>query len=244
MKALLAQIRVELALALRKGETLLLTIGIPVMFLCFFSAVSVVHSPTPKRVDFLFPGILALSVMSTAMVSLSISTGFERGYGVLVRLYATPLGRGRLLAAKVVTIAVVELLQVGVLGLTAVLLGYHLPHGTSPSNLLVVAALVILATLGFAGIGLITAGRLKPEVNLAAANGLYLVLLLISGMVIPLSSLGSFASVSRLLPSTALAEGLHSVMSFGTPVGASTWIVLIVWGIVAPGLASRLFLFE
>ncbi|MEI6700629.1 MAG: ABC transporter permease [Actinomycetota bacterium] len=244
MNTLVAQIKVELALALRKGETLLLTIGIPVMFLCFFSAVSVVHSPTPKRVDFLFPGILALSVMSTAMVSLSISTGFERGYGVLVRLYMTPLGRGRLLAAKVVTIAVVEVLQVGVLGLTAVLLGYHFPSGTKLSGLVVVVALVILATLGFAGIGLITAGRLKPEVNLAAANGLYLVLLLISGMVIPLSSLGSFASVARLLPSTALAEGLHSVMSFGTPVGSSTWIVLILWAVLAPGLASRLFLFE
>ena len=41
--------------------------------------------------------------MSTAMVSLGIATGFERGYGVLKRLGSTPLGRPRLLGAKIVT---------------------------------------------------------------------------------------------------------------------------------------------
>ena len=48
---------------------------------------------TDDPVDFLAPGILALAVMSTAMVSLGIATGFERQYGVLKRLGATPLGR-------------------------------------------------------------------------------------------------------------------------------------------------------
>ena len=47
------------------------------------------------------PGILALAVMSTSMVSLGIATGFERGYGVLKRLRSTPLGRPRLLSAKI-----------------------------------------------------------------------------------------------------------------------------------------------
>src|SRR3712207_6849089 len=50
-------------------------------------------------VDFLAPGVLALAVMSTAMVSLAIATGFERQYLVLKRLGTTPLGRPALLAA-------------------------------------------------------------------------------------------------------------------------------------------------
>ena len=88
-------------MTLRRGETLLLTVGIPVLFLLFFSTVHVVSTPTAKAVDFFVPGILALAVMSTAMVSLGIATGFERGYGVLKRLGSTPLGRPRLLGAKI-----------------------------------------------------------------------------------------------------------------------------------------------
>ncbi|MGD9795789.1 MAG: ABC transporter permease, partial [Acidimicrobiia bacterium] len=95
-----AQTRVELMLTLRRGESLLLALGIPVMLLVFFSLVDVLPSGTPDSVDFLAPGILALAVMSTAMVGLGIATGFERSYGVLKRLGATPLGRSRLLAAK------------------------------------------------------------------------------------------------------------------------------------------------
>ena len=47
--------------------------------------------------------MLALAVMSTAMVSLGIATGFERRYGVLKRLGSTPLGRSGLLSAKTLT---------------------------------------------------------------------------------------------------------------------------------------------
>ena len=79
-------------MTLRRGETLLLTLGIPVVFLLFFSKVSVVSTPGTTPANFFVPGILSLAVMSTAMVSLGIATGFERGYGVLKRLGATPLG--------------------------------------------------------------------------------------------------------------------------------------------------------
>ena len=115
MRAFGAQTGAEVFMTLRRGETLLLTVGIPVVFLLFFSTVHVVTTPTRQGVDFFVPGILALAVMSTAMVSLGIATGFERGYGVLKRLGSTPLGRPTLLAAKIATVLVVELLQAAVL---------------------------------------------------------------------------------------------------------------------------------
>jgi ABC-2 type transport system permease protein len=68
-------------MTLRRGETLLVTIGIPVVFLVFFSEVHVLPTGHESAVSFVVPGVLALSVMSTAMVSLGIATGFERGYG-------------------------------------------------------------------------------------------------------------------------------------------------------------------
>src|SRR3974390_174988 len=124
LRPLVAQTGAEIYMTLRRGETLLLTIGIPVVFLVFFSKVSVVSTPTANPVDFFVPGILALAVMSTAMVSLGIATGFERGYGVLKRLGSTPLGRPRLLGAKIVTIIAVELLQTAVLLPVGVGLGW------------------------------------------------------------------------------------------------------------------------
>src|SRR5205085_1992665 len=75
-------------------------------------------------VDFLVPGMLALAVMSTAMVSLGIATGFERRYGVLKRLGATPLSRAGLLAAKTIDVLAIEVLQAAVIIATGAALGW------------------------------------------------------------------------------------------------------------------------
>jgi len=96
----------------------------------FFSLTHVTASPAQHRVDFIAPGILALCVLSTSLVALSISTGFERASGVLRRLFVTPLGRRRLIGAKVAGVLVTEVLQVIVLSIVALLLGWH-PHGVS-----------------------------------------------------------------------------------------------------------------
>src|SRR5271155_4349172 len=147
-------------MTLRRGETLLLTLGIPVIFLLFFSTVHVVATPHQKAVDFFVPGILALAVMSTAMVSLGIATGFERGYGVLKRLGSTPLGRPRLLGAKITTILAVELLQAAILLPVGASLGWR-PVGDGGTGALQALALILLATVAFAGVGLFLAGVLR-----------------------------------------------------------------------------------
>ena len=95
MRLTVIQLRAELRRVAGNGEQLLLTLGIPVLLLVFFSLVDVLPTGTKDPVDFLAPGILALATMSTAMVSLGIGTGFERSYHVLKRLGATPLGRPR-----------------------------------------------------------------------------------------------------------------------------------------------------
>src|ERR1700722_545905 len=225
MSALLAQTRAEVFMTLRRGETLLLTVGIPVIFLLFFSSVHVVTTPTAKAVTFFVPGILALAVMSTAMVSLGIATGFERGYGVLKRLGSTPLGRPRLLGGKIATILVGELVQAAVLVPVGYALGWK--PGATASCALGAIGVVILATIAFGGIGLFMAGVLKAEVNLAAANGLYLVLLLLGGMVVPVSKLpGGVAAVAKLLPAEALSASLHAALGTASAVPVTSWMVL------------------
>jgi ABC-2 type transport system permease protein len=238
-RALIAQTRVELALTLRRGESILLSLGIPVLLLVFFSTVDVLPTGTKDPIDFLAPGVLALAVMSTAMVGLGIATGFERQYGVLKRLGATPLGRPALLAAKTAAILCVEVLQVAVLVVVAALLGWR-PSGSAAAVVLA----MLLATVGFAGLGLLMAGRLRGEAVLAAANGLYLVLLLLGGMVIPLAKLpGALRAVSRALPAAALSDVLHAGTTAGHIPGRA-WLVLVAWAVVAPLAAAATFRWE
>ncbi|HEX7167658.1 MAG TPA: ABC transporter permease [Acidimicrobiales bacterium] len=239
-RALVAQARAEVAMTLRRGESVLLALGIPVVLLAFFSVVDVLPTGSDDAVGFLFPGILALAVMSTAMVGLAIATGFERHYLVLKRLGTTPLGRPRLLAAKTIAILVVEAIQVVVLLGEALLLGFDLGDARLGAAL----AAMALATVGFAGIGMLLAGTLPALTTLAAANGLYVVLLLLSGMLIPIGRLpGAVAGFARALPSGALADALHAAMAGGAVPGRA-WLVLAVWAVAAPAAAAAAFRWE
>jgi ABC-2 type transport system permease protein len=243
VRALAAQTRVELLLTLRRGESVLLTLVIPILLLVFFSSVDILPVGVKDPVDFLAPGILALAVMSTAMVGLGIATGFERQYGVLKRLGATPLGRPRLLGAKTMSIVAVEALQVAVLVVVAVALGWS-PAGSSSFGS--AAGAVLLATVAFAGLGLLMAGVLRGEVVLAAANGLYLVLLLLGGMVVPLSKLpDALRPVARALPAGALSDALHAALGGGhVPSGSAHWLVLAAWAVAAAVAAALTFHWE
>lgn len=237
MRRLATQISHEVRQVLRNGEQLLLVLGIPILLLVFFTTVDVLPTTTDDPIDFLAPGIVALAVMSTAMVSLGIATGFERGYHVLKRLAATPLGRPRLVAAKAVAVGVVELIQFAAIIAVAVALGW------SPGSVDWPAAIgaVLLGTLAFAGLGLTLAGRLRAEVNLAAQNGLYLVLLLLGGMLVPIDELpASLADVARVLPSGALADVLHGALGAAATANLS-WLVLAAWAVVAPAIAAATF---
>jgi ABC-2 type transport system permease protein len=242
VSAVVAQARVEALLTLRRSESVLLSLGIPVMLLGFFSVVDVLPTGTAEPVDFLAPGILALAVMSTAMVGLGIATAFERQYGVLKRLGSTPLGRPALVGAKAAAVLAAEAVQVVVLVIVALLLGWRPSGGAGALAQGVLAA--ALATLGFAGIGLTMAGRLRAEMVLAAANGLYLVLLLLGGMVLPVERLPApRAATARLLPAAALSDALHAAFSGGT-TPAQAWAVLGAWAVVAPLVASATFRWE
>lgn len=243
MNAWLAQTRAEVTMTLRRGETLLLTIAIPVLLLLFFSLTHVTTTPRTHRVDFVAPGVLALCVLSTSLVALSITTGFERSSGVLRRLRVTPLGQGRLVGAKIGGVLVTEAIQVAVVVALAFAISWR-PSGGGAGATEVILALV-LGSAGCAGIGLALAGSLRAEVNLAASNGLYLVLLLVSGIVVPITSLPSgLRPVVIALPSGAMAQSLHRVLGSGLAPSGADWLSLGLWAVAAPLLAARTFRYD
>ncbi|MBT2541257.1 ABC transporter permease [Streptomyces sp. ISL-44] len=239
-RMILAQTALETRMLLRNGEQLLLTVIIPALLLTLFSAVDIVETGSEKSVDFLAPGILALAVMSTAFTGQAIATGFDRRYGVLKRLGASPLPRWALMAAKTLSVLVTEVLQIALLTAIAFALGWS-PHG----NPLSVAALVLLGTAAFSGLGLLMAGTLKAEMTLAAANLVFLLLLIGGGVIVPLDKFpDALQSVLGLLPISALSDGLREVLQHGAALPWGDAAVLAAWAAVGLGAAARWFRWE
>lgn len=219
----------ELRLLLRNGEQLLLTLVIPTGLLLVLVHAPLADIPRP-RAAFLVPGVLALAVLSTAFTGQAIATGFERRYGVLRRLGATPLGRVGLLVGKTLAVLAIEAGQVALLVIVGLAVGWH-PHGSLPAAI----GLVLLGTVTFSALALLMAGTLRAEATLAAANLVYLLLLVVSGIAFPLTDFSpTVRGVVRLLPSAALADGLRAA-------SGRAWLVLAVWAVAATAAAIRWF---
>jgi ABC-2 type transport system permease protein len=239
-KAVRAQTRIEMLLTVRRGESLLVTLVIPLGILVFFSSVDAVNTTYKEPVDFLVPGVLALAVMSSAMVSLGIATGYERRYGVLKRLGSTPLTRAGLLGAKTLNVLVLEVLQTALIVLTGIALGWSVTGG-----LALAVVLLLVGTVAFAGIGMLLAGTLRAEANLAVANGLFLVLLFLGGMAYPLAKLpDAIETFAKALPAAALSETVRAALTPGVGFPTGELVVLLVWAVAAPLAAIRWFRWE
>ena len=235
-----AQAALETRMLLRNGEQLLLTVVIPTLLLVLFSTVDIVDTGAGEAVDFLAPGVLALAVMSTAFTGQAIATGFERRYGVLKRLASSPLPRWGLMTAKTLSVLVTEVLQIALLTAIAFALGWS-PHGGPFAVLL----LLLLGTAAFSGLGLLMAGTLKAEATLAAANLVFLLLLVGGGIVVPLDKFPSGAQdVLGLLPVSALSDGLRDVLQHGAGVPWGDLGVLAVWAVAGLSAAGRFFRWE
>lgn len=242
-RMVLAQAGAEIRSMLRNGEQLLLTMIIPVLLLVGFSAAPLVDVGGGSRVDFMTPGVLALAVMSTAFTGQAIATGFERRYGVLKRLGATPLSRTGLMLAKTLAVVAVEIIQVVVLSGVAIALGWR--PASSPLAVLSLILLILLGTAAFSGLGLLMAGTLRAEATLAGANLVYLVLLGCGGVVFPLSKFPeSVRPVLEALPISALTGGLRSVLTDGAGLPLAAVAILAAWAAVSLFITSRTFRWE
>lgn len=224
----------EARLLVRNGEQLLLALVIPLAIL----VAGRVLGGRFGSLDTLAPSVLGLAVWSSAFTSVAIATGFERRYGVLERLAATPLGRSGLLAGKAVAVVLVLLGQLAVLTVAALLLGWR--PGFTAASAAVAVLLTVLAAAGFVSLALLLAGRLRAEATLGLANLLYVVLLLGGALVIPLSRYpAALRPLLELLPTAALGEGLRAAAT-GQLLGW-TLLVTLVWLVVAAAAAWKGF---
>lgn len=225
---------------MRNPESLIVTLGVPLGILVFFSVVDVLPTGSDPVV-FLVPGVLAISAMATGLVVVAIQTAFERKYGVLKRLGVSPMTRMGFLVSKglavlgTLTIQVVLVFAVAWLGL-----GWR-PHG----SLVVAVGATLVGGFCFAALGLLMAGALKAELALALSNAVFGALLLVSGLVFDPDTLpSSVAALATMLPSGALGEVLRAALSNPGRLDLAALCVLVAWGVAATLAAARTFRWE
>jgi ABC-2 type transport system permease protein len=241
-RKVLAHARMEFRLLVRNGEQVLLALVIPLGLLFLLGGTELgdrLPLGNGPAVDLAVPRVLALAVLSSSFTSLAIATGFERRYGVIKRLGASPLSRTGLLAGKIGSVLAIQVIQLAVLIGAGFALGWK-PVGGATAVFGVIL-MVLCGTAAFASLGLLMAGILRAEATLAAANLLYLLLLVGGAVLTPVDEYpAGMRGVVRLLPSAALANGLANATLEGVVPWAAA-LALALWAGVLGYLVSRTF---
>lgn len=241
-RRILAQGAYEAMMMLRNGEQLLLAIILPLLAMIGLVLTPLIDGVADTRINAVAPGVLALCVVSTAFTGQGITTGFDRRYGVLRFLATTPLGKAGLIAGKALAVLMVVAIQIIVLGVAALLMGWQPFVHRNPAAVVGSALVfVLVGVLTFTALGLLIAGSVRPEATLAITNLVWVLLAAVGGLLMPVRHLGGiWGPILDFLPSAALGDGLRSAFYTGEFNGLAL-VSLVIWGALATLGASRWF---
>lgn len=197
--------------------------------------------PGGRYIDFLVPGLIGMNLMSAGMWGIGYALVDMRIKKLLRRLLATPMRAADSLAAQMFTRVVFTFVEVGyLLGFGWLVLGVPVR-----GSMLAVAAVALIGTLCFAGLGLAAAARPR---RIEAVSGLMNLVMLPmfvgSGVFFSIERFPEAVQpVLRALPLTALNEALRAVTLEGASLASETPRLAIValWGAVGFFAGLRLF---
>lgn len=195
-------------------------------------------------IDFILPGILAISIMQLGIFSVAFAFVSLKSTGALRRIQATPTHPINFIIAQAITRLIIGILQVALLtGLGIWLFDFHLL-----GNIFEFMAVALIGTLLFLAFGFAVAGAAKDE-NAAApiANLITFPMLFLSGTFFPRDAFpGWLQNVTDFFPLTYLADALRSIANEGvhlTQLGGDL-LGMTVWGIIMFIVAVRVFRWE
>ena len=244
---LIKQAVIETRLWLRRRETVIFTLALPVMFLLFFGALyGNDHLPHSRAlyIDYIVPAYSVYAIMAVCLGTISANLAQERQFGILKRLGGTPLPRFYLLIAKAIAAGILAGAVIVVM-LAVGILGYHVHiHG----NQLVAVVVLVIGILSFACMGMTLGGTVKAEAAVAAGSLLYLALSFLGGVFVPLYQFPqNLRTAAMYLPSERMVDAMQQVWTFGhgfnSAVRGDLWVML-VWLVVAVFVAVRRFRWE
>jgi ABC-2 type transport system permease protein len=207
-------------------------------------SVSEVASTELRYIDFLVPGIIAMSLMNSGVIALASAFVSYREKGILRRIKATPFPLSSFITARILSQLVVAVVQTTML----LLLGMLLFDLQIDGSLISVYVVVIIGSLAFLSLGFVISSFARnQEAADALANAVVFPMLFLSGVFFPVDAAPEWLGpITKLLPLRYLVDAMRGVMVEGATL-ASEWFnlsVLIVTGLVCLFIATRLFRWE
>ena len=202
-----------------------------------FSSIARLESGVPYHA-FAYPGGIVMGALFGGMLT-AISTVYDREFGMLRLMLASPSGAPALLAGRTFSAALVGMLQGGV-----VLLAAPLVIGADAPALLRGIPVLALAALTSATLGLLIASRLSSVENFGGIiNVVLFPLLFLSGALYPTAGMpGPLRALARVNPVTHMVDLMRH--AFGQPAEfspAASAGMLLATAAVAFAVAALLF---
>lgn len=237
-KILAAQAKMESLLFLRHGEQQLLSLIIPLAMLVGLSLFP--DLTRGNDVNGVYPMTLAIALMGAGFTGQAIAVAFDRRYGALKRIGASGVPTWALIGGKICAVACVVAVQVLILSIAALMLGWEPELAGIPWAIIV----GLVGVAAFTSFGLLLGGRLSSEMVLALANTVWFVLL--GAAVLSLMGSDSLSegaqTVLKLIPSVALMEGFTEALTAGR-FDLFAVFVLLVWTVVGTAATFKTFRF-
>ncbi|HQV00273.1 MAG: ABC transporter permease [Bacteroidia bacterium] len=200
-----------------------------------------------KRIDFILPGQLGFSILSTGVFGVAFVFFNLRQTLVIKRFFATPIKRIYIILGEALARIVFALMGAAFI----ILIGWAAFGFTLINGLLTFLTMLLLAALGlivFMGFGFIVSGVAKNESTIPPfANMITLPQFLLSGTFFSISALPVWLQpICKLLPLTFLNDALRLVAFDGASlIEVLPQITgLTIWGLLVYMGAARLFRWE
>ena len=194
-------------------------------------------------INFIIPGIVAMSIMQMSIFGVIGAIVSWRERGILRRLLATPVRPSSILFGQVFTRLLISLTQVGLL----IALGVIFFNLTVAGSYWTVLLLAIFGGIIFLSMGFAMSGMGSQNTVMALSNLIVMPQMFLSGVFFSRELMPQWlAKVTSYLPLTYLADAMREVINKGATLGdiRTDLIGLAVWGVIAFGASVKLFRWE
>ncbi|PAV13310.1 hypothetical protein ASJ81_18175 [Methanosarcina spelaei] len=194
-----------------------------------------------EYLDFLTPGIIALTIFFGSVMTTGAAIAEEKESGTLVRMLMTPISKRSVILGKTFYQLILELAKAVIL----ILVAYFLVGFRINGSWLLVALVLVLFTLGGVGVGIILSAKAESMESFdQLAMLVTMPSMFLTGVFFPLSSAPVWMQcLARCVPLTYAIDAMRTIMVKGQNLNAisTDLIILTLFAIVTFTLGVHLF---
>ncbi len=179
-----------------------------------------------KYIDFLLPGVLAMTISMSAMMTMGNSIAGERERGELARLFMTPTSVSTVIGGKIISQLLREMIRTILLIVVAVLLFNVVING----NILLLFLVLLISTLCFVGFGMMFSATAKTQEDyIQIILPVVMPMMFICGVFFPTETMPwILQKIAYFMPLTYANDALRAVMLQGASFDIVAYDLLIL----------------